>query len=69
MSERQNVTNLIRMIGFFAAIPSVSISLFFLIDVNEHLGHFLILGPIGIAAISAILLAPKMAAKWVPADA
>ncbi len=69
MGERQNVTNLLRMIGFFALVPSLSISLFFLLDVNEHLGHFLILGPVAIAASLVIALAPKMAEKWVPEDA
>ena len=64
--ERRNVTNLIRMLGLFAAVPGLSISLILLaIDVQEHLGHFLLLFPVGLAGILAMVMAPRLAAKWV----
>ncbi len=69
MSERQNVTNLIRMVGFFVAFPSLTISMAFMLDLDEHLLHIAGLFPLGVAGVAAIVLAPRLAARWVPADA
>lgn len=69
MSERQNVTNLIRVVGFFIAFPSLTIGAAFLLDIDEHLLHIAGLLPLGAAGVAAILLAPRLAARWVPEDA
>lgn len=69
MSEQQNVTNLLRWIGGFIAWPALSISLIFMLDIDEHILHIAGLFPLGIAGLVLFLMAPKLAAKWVPEEA
>lgn len=69
MSERQNVTNLVRVVGFFIAFPSLTIGGAFLLDLEAHILHVGGLLPLGAAGVAAILLAPRLAARWVPDDA
>ncbi len=65
MSERQNVTNLLRVVGSFVAFPSLTISLAFALDLDEHLLHALGLFPVGVAGVVLVAMAPRLAAKWV----
>ena len=69
MSERQNVTNLLRVVGFFVAFPSLTISAAFLLDLDEHLLHVAGLVPVGLAGVALAVLAPRLAARWVAEDA
>lgn len=68
MSERQNVAGLIRVVGFFLAFPSLTISAAFLLDLDEHLLHVIGLVPVGLAGVLAMVMAPRLAARWVPGD-
>lgn len=69
MSERQNVTNLIRVVGFFVAFPSLTIGGAFLLDLDDHVLHVAGLLPLGLAGVAAVVVAPRLAARWVPEDA
>lgn len=68
MSERDNVTNLIRVVGFFVAFPSLTIGGAFLLDLDDHILHVAGLLPLGFAGVVAVVLAPRLAARWVPEE-
>lgn len=66
--ERRNVTRLIRWISMFVAWPSLTIGLAFLVftDPADHWLHIGGLVPLGLAALVAFALAPRLAARLVP---
>lgn len=68
--ERRRVANLIRWLAVFVAVPTVSIGLtLYAYDPVAHALHmvgFLILGA---ASFVVMAIAPRLAARWVPADA
>lgn len=65
--ERRNVTRLIRWIAMFVAWPSLTIGLAFLVftDPSDHWLHIAGLVPLGLAALVAFALAPRLAARFV----
>jgi hypothetical protein len=66
--ERRNVTRLIRWLAMFVAWPSLTIGLAFLVftDPSDHWLHIAGLVPLGLAALVAFALAPRLAARFVP---
>lgn len=70
MDERHKVTNLIRALAVFVAVPTITIGLaMYAWDPVTHAMHmvgFLILGAI---ALVVLFVAPRLAARWVPEDA
>lgn len=65
--EQRNVKNLIRVVGGFVAWPALSISVAFMLDLEEHFLHIAGLFPLGMAGLIAMIMAPRLAKKWVPA--
>ena len=67
LDERRNVTRLIRWIAMFVAWPSLTIGLAFLVftDPSDHWLHIAGLVPLGLAALVAFALAPRLAARFV----
>jgi hypothetical protein len=64
--EQRNLRNLIRVVGGFVAWPSLSISVAFMLDLEEHFLHIAGLFPLGVAGLVAMIMAPKLAKKWAP---
>jgi hypothetical protein len=64
--EQRNVRNLIRVVGGFVAWPALSISVAFMLDIQEHIIHIAGLFPIGVAGAVLVIMAPKLAKKWAP---
>ncbi len=62
--EQQNIRNLIRVVGSFVAWPALSISLVFFFDLDEHFLHVAGLLPLGLAGLAAVVMAPKLAARF-----
>jgi hypothetical protein len=67
--ERRNVTRLIRWLSMFVAWPSLSIALAFLVFTGpqDHWLHIFGLLPLGLAALVAFAMAPRLAEKFVTA--
>lgn len=65
--ERRNVTRLIRWLSMFVAWPSLSIALAFLVFTGpqDHWLHIFGLLPLGLAALVAFAMAPRLAEKFV----
>ncbi len=70
MSERANVTRLIRFLAFFVAVPTVTIGMALMLYApGEHALHMASFLLLGAAAVVVYLGAPKLAEKFVPIDA
>ncbi|MHB1262265.1 MAG: hypothetical protein ACYC2H_11185 [Thermoplasmatota archaeon] len=67
--ELRNVTRLIRVLSLFVAWPSLTIALAFLVFTgpSDHWLHIFGLLPLGIAAVVAFAMAPRLAARFVGA--
>lgn len=67
--ERGNVTRLIRFLAFFAAVPTVTIGLAFLLYAPaEHVFHMVSFLLLGAASVLAYVAAPRLAARFVPVE-
>lgn len=64
--ERRNIRTLLRWVGGFFAWPGLTIALVFLLDLEGHLGHFLISLTAGIAGVVVLVRAPHIAARFYP---
>ncbi len=62
--EQKNIRNLVRIVGSFIAWPALSISLVFMLDLDEHLLHVAGLFPLGMIGLLMVFLAPKIAARF-----
>ena len=64
--ERRNITRLIRWLSMFVAWPSLTIALAFLVVTgpSEHWLHIFGLLPLGIAAVVAFAMAPRLAERF-----
>ncbi len=62
--DQRQIRNLLRAVGLFVAWPSLSISVAFMLDLEEHLLHIVGLFPLGLAGLIVFLMAPKLAKKW-----
>ena len=65
--ERRNVTRLIRWLSMFVAWPSLTIALAFLVVTgpSDHWLHIFGLLPLGLAALVAFAMAPRLAERFV----
>lgn len=65
--ELRNVTRLIRVLSLFVAWPSLTIALAFLVFTgpSDHWLHIFGLLPLGVAAVVAFAMAPRLAERFV----
>jgi hypothetical protein len=65
--ERRNVTRLIRWLSMFVAWPSLTIALAFLVFTgpSDHWLHIFGLLPLGLVALGAFAMAPRLARRFV----
>ncbi len=66
--ERRNIRILLRWIGGFAAWPGLSIALVFLLDLDGHVGHFILTLTFGLLGLALFFAAPRLAARFYPPD-
>lgn len=64
--ERRNIRNMLRWIGGFAAWPGLTIGFVFLLDLQNHVGHFLITSAFGITGVALVIAAPRIAKHYYP---
>lgn len=64
--ERGNIRTMLRWVGAFLAWPGLSIALVFLLDLEDHVGHFAISLTAGIAGIVVFARAGRIAARFYP---
>jgi uncharacterized membrane protein len=68
--ERGNLTRLIRFLAFFVAVPTISIGLALLIyDPEAHALHMVSFLLLGVAAVLAYVVAPRLAERFVQGEA
>lgn len=66
-AERRDMTRLVRWVGVFAAWPSLTSALAFLVLDGDSSGFYVAgLLVLGVAAVLLVALAPRLAAKFVP---
>ncbi|MFA5943741.1 MAG: hypothetical protein WC876_04655 [Candidatus Thermoplasmatota archaeon] len=68
-TERRNITRLIRVMSMFVAWPSLTAGLAFIVfeGVDVHLLHIVTLLPIGVAALLAFVMAPRLTERFMQA--
>lgn len=66
--ERGNIRTLLRWVGGFFAWPGLSIALVFLLDFEDHVGHFFISLAFGLAGVVTFVMAPRWAERAYPVE-
>lgn len=66
--ERGNIRNLLRWVGGFFAWPGLSIAFVFLLDFDDHMGHFFISLAFGVLGVVAFVMAPRWAERFYPVE-